>query len=268
MSCCRNLKARAWIRRWDIPGQDWFENFFVQGLFVEGLERIPVERTEMEVAFIVETLGLPKGARILDLCCGIGRHSVALAERGYQMAGLDLDERALAIAQSRAQEARVDIVWHQADMRRIPYSEELDGVINVFGSWGYYDTDEKDAEVLGAVAAALTQGGLFLLEIINRDNLFRRYQPNTWTTEANGNLVLTRYDLDLTTSRHRATELVFRPDGQRFERWHTYRFYTLTEVIRMMRDVGLLFRKAWGGYDASPYTLESRRMIVLAEKTG
>lgn len=249
-----------------MQGQEWFDNFFVEGLFVEGLQRIPMERTEREVAFIADSLALPQGARILDLCCGIGRHTVSLAKRGYAMAGLDLDERAIELAQRRAAEAGVEVAWHHADMRDIPYGKELDAVINIFGSWGYFQSDDEDARVLAAVARALKPNGLFLIEIINRDNLFGRYQPNTWTTDAKGDLILTRYDLDLASSRHIATETTIHSDGHRSERWHTYRFYTLTELIRMLRDVGLGFRQAWGGYDVTPYTLESRRMIVLAEK--
>jgi SAM-dependent methyltransferase len=145
-----------------MSAQEWFESFFVQGHFAEELDRVSTRQTEREVAFIVETLALPAGARILDLCCGVGRHTVPLATRGYLMAGLDLDLAALERAERRADEAAVDVAWHQADMRDIPYQGELDGVLNLGGSWAYYETDDEDSQVLASVARALKPGGLFL----------------------------------------------------------------------------------------------------------
>ncbi len=63
------------------PQQPWFESFFVEGKFAQTLARIPPEQTEREVDFIVQTLALPARSRILDLCCGVGRHSVPLESR-------------------------------------------------------------------------------------------------------------------------------------------------------------------------------------------
>jgi hypothetical protein len=103
---------------------------------------------------------------------------------------------------------------------------------------------------------------------MSRERVIRTYRDNEWQREADGTLILTRRHLDLVTSRHKATEVTLRPDGSRFERRHTFRFYTLTELIKMLRAAGLAYRQAWGDFDASPYTLASRRMIVLAEEAG
>jgi hypothetical protein len=81
-------------------------------------------------------------------------------------------------------------------------------------------------------------------------------------------MVLTRRELDLAISRHRVTDLLIHPDGSRSERWHRFRFYTLTELARMLREVGLEVQRTWGGFDGSPYDLESRRLIVVARKPG
>ena len=251
-----------------MPAQDWFESFFVEGGYARELERVPAEQTEREVDFMLEVLDLPGGARILDLCCGVGRHAVALAARGYRVAGLDLDGGALEKARDRAREAGVEIVWHQADMRDIPYDGDLAAVISWFSSWGYYETDDEDARVLAAVARALKPGGQFLLEMANREGVFRRYREREWHEEPDGTLVLTRRELDLATSRNRVTEIVIEPEGRRKERWHRFRFYSLTELSRMLNEVGLAVEHTWGDSDGSPYGLTSRRLVVLARKSA
>ena len=246
--------------------QDWFESFFVQGRFAEELERVPADQNEREAAFIAEALELPSGARILDLCCGVGRHTVPLATRGYRMSGLDLDAAALEKARRRADEAGVEVAWHQRDMRNIPYQGKLDAVLNVGSSWGYYGTDEEDAKVLASVARALKPGGAFLLDVANREAIFRGYQANSWHERRDGTLVLTQRELDLVSSRNRVVDVLIDPDGTRSERWHRFRFYSLTELSRMLPEAGLELRRTWGGLDGSPYGLSSPRLVVLARK--
>jgi SAM-dependent methyltransferase len=182
------------------------------------------------------------------------------------MAGLDLDEAALALARQRAEEARVDIQFAQAEMREIPFRDELDAVINIFSSFGFYDTDEEDAEVLAAVSQALKKGGRLLIDAVNRERILAQYRPTESTEEPDGSQVTTKRELDLMTSRHRVTDVILRPDGREQRRWHQYRFYTLTEMARNLRTVGLETRQVWGDFDGSPYGLESRRMILLAQK--
>ena len=167
----------------------------------------------------------------------------------------------------RAQKAGVEITWHQADMRDIPYEGVLDAVISWFTSWGFYESDEDDAQVLAAVAGALKPGGRFMLEVANRESIFHRYRDTEWREETDGALVLTRRELDLAGSRNYVTETVIRPDGSRSERWHRVRFYSLTELSRMLTEAGLAVEQTWGGSDGSPYDLSSRRLVVLARKS-
>jgi ubiquinone/menaquinone biosynthesis C-methylase UbiE len=248
--------------------QAWFENFFVAGGYASVLADIPPDRTARETQFIAGALRLPPGSRILDLCCGVGRHSIALADQGYEVVGVDLNESALDIARQRAKEAGVKVQFVCADMRNIPFSGELNAVINIFSSFGYYETDDEDGQVLRAVAKALRDGGRFLIDTQSRGWLFRRFRESEWREEADGSLVLARTELDLLTSRYKTVEKVLRPDGRQIQRPYTFRSYTLTELAQLMRSAGLEPTQTWGDFDGSPYSLESRRMIVLAKKTA
>src|SRR3972149_2991644 len=81
------------------------------------------------------------------------------------------------------------IAWHLADMRETPSGGDLDAVVNWFSSWGYYETDDEDARVLAAAARALKPGGQFLLEMANREGVFRRYREREWPERSDGTLV-------------------------------------------------------------------------------
>lgn len=79
------------------------------------------ERTQQEVDFLVDVLGLQKGARILDLACGHGRHAVEFARRGYNVVGQDLNSFFLEKAEEAAKEAGVQVQWVQGDMREVSF---------------------------------------------------------------------------------------------------------------------------------------------------
>ncbi|MGH2479952.1 MAG: class I SAM-dependent methyltransferase [Ktedonobacteraceae bacterium] len=98
------------------------------------------EWTEQDVNFLARQLPLPRYTRVLDLCCGYGRHALCLAQRGYQVTGLDRDEAAISEARKRAEEAGQPITYIAGDMLRIgELSGEFDAIINMWQSFGYFD---------------------------------------------------------------------------------------------------------------------------------
>ena len=80
----------------------WYQEYFGQR-YLDSYPFLTSESTLGEVDFIEKTLALPTGSKILDLCCGHGRHLIELASRGYQMMGLDLDPLFLELTQQEAQ---------------------------------------------------------------------------------------------------------------------------------------------------------------------
>ena len=202
----------------------WYEELFESGDYVrfwlggEDAPRIPPERTEKEVAFVVEALGLPGGAHILDLCCGHGRHSIALAGRGYRVTGLDLSPLHLGMARKAGAAAGVTVEWVNADMRDIP--SELAGsvyaVINMFTAFGYLESDAEDQKVIDGIERTLRPGGRLFLDFINRESVMRRYQSNRWE-EIDGTLVLHESSLDFMAGRNSERLRIIEADCSRHE---------------------------------------------------
>ncbi len=247
----------------------WYVDFFREGFYYRAwapAERF--QRAEREVDFIVEALGLPAGASVLDLCCGEGRHAVELARRGYRMSGLDLSVFHLGLARQAAKKADVSVRWHRADMRDIPWDGEFDAVINMFTSFGYLESDEEDFKVLMAVARALKPRGRFLLDTINREMLVRHWEAHDWREGADDTLLLEDRYFDSLAGHQRNRVLSIEPDGTRREREIDLRMYTLKELADMLSRAGLMVRQTWGGFDGRDYGLDTLRMIVLSEKQG
>jgi 2-polyprenyl-3-methyl-5-hydroxy-6-metoxy-1,4-benzoquinol methylase len=246
----------------------WYTTFFGQDYLRIYAPVLPVERTAREVDGIVRLLGLPTGSCILDLCCGHGRHTLALAQRGYQMTGQDLSEVFLREAQAQAITQHVQVRWVQNDMRTIPWASEFDAVINMFTAFGYLEHEAEDQKVLQQVYKALKPGGLFLMELVHRDGLMCHYAPHAISHSPDGLMVLEERTFDLLTSRNEVVMTMLTSEGHRAEYRHSLRIYTLTELVHMLTEAGLQVQAYAGDWDSSALTMESFRLILLSQKSG
>lgn len=146
------------------------------------MQNVFTHNTQAEVAFLVDVLRLPSGARILDLGCGTGRHSVALAGLGFRMVGVDLSRGMLRQAQHAADEARAQVAWIQADATRFVAREAFDAALCLCeGGFGLIgpgeDPAEHDAAIARNLALGLRPGGRLVLNATNGQRLLGLHGP-------------------------------------------------------------------------------------------
>jgi SAM-dependent methyltransferase len=249
-----------------VTGADprWYDGFFGED-YLAVAPRDP-ERTAREVDFVVERLGLEPAARVLDLACGHGRHTVELARRGFRVTGLDLSEPSLARAREAAHAEGVDVELVHGDMRELPWEDEFDAVVNLFTAFGYFAEQADDERVLGEVERALRPGGSFLLDVVSLFLLARGFRARDWQQLEGGRTMLEDRDYDPLTGRSNVTWTFVAPTGERSELRHSLRVYTLPELRGMLERAGLEVAEAWGGFDGEPYGFEGRRLIVHARR--
>lgn len=243
---------------------EWWEEYFGEDYFK--IYSFREEQTQQEVRFIEEVLALAKGEEVLDLCCGHGRHAVELAKRGYAVTGLDLSEYFLKIAEERAKQADVSIRFVHADMREIPFEEAFNAVINLFTSFGFFEKEKDNARVLDAVSRSLKANGKLLMDLVNRERVVKMQPWQRWY-EVGRNVVLDSFGFDVFTGRFNSKKLLITDEGRK-ELAFSVRAYSYVELSKMMENVGLKVIRAFGGYNRSDYEINSRRMILLAQKKG
>jgi SAM-dependent methyltransferase len=243
----------------------WYEEFYGRD-YLQAL--VPsLTNSEKEAEFAATTLGMKPGDQVLDLCCGQGRHSVLLAGRGIAVTGQDQSAEYLADARTAAESANVDLPLVQSDMRDIPFKNKFDFVINMFTSFGYFETDDDDRKVVAEISKALKPNGRVLIDLINRDWVIANNEPSERRVNVDGTVVLEERTLNLQTNRNEVRFTFIDPDGTRRKSFgHRIRLYTLDEITEMMRGVGLEELEVFGGFDSEPHTTSTRRMIVVARK--
>ena len=251
----------------DPTAAPWWQRIFADGSYLRlWSSHLTPERTEREVAGILDLLRPTPGAAILDLACGQGRIAVPLAQRGYRVTGLDLSEQLLDVARAAADAAGVIVEWHRADMRDIPaeWAGRFDYIINIFTAFGYFEAEAENQRVLAGVARALKPGGRFLIESMNRDGVMGGFRERGWRA-ADGLLVCTEVRLDPIRGIASTVDQ-WDEGGERQSLHHTVRLYTPTELTAMLRAAGLEPVATYGGLTGGELTHESRRMALVAEK--
>ena len=220
------------------------------------------ERSDAEVASLVELLELDSPMRILDLACGFGRHANRLAVLGHSVTGVDFTPGFLEIARQKAAEMGVQVDYRQGDMRQVGFVEEFDRVLLLFTSFGYFEDDEN-AQVMENMARALKPGGLLGFDTPNRDVIVKDLSTSD-VIEKDGDLMINRLSFDALTGRFHNRRIVIR-NGVRKDKPFSIRLYNATEIRDLLNGVGLEVYKMLGG-DGQPLSVSSRRMVVVARK--
>ena len=243
----------------------WWEDVFGEE-FVRATPRASELHVRREVDFIESSLGIAPGGVVLDLGCGGGHHAVELASRGYGLVGYDLSLYQLSLAAEVAQARGQKINFMQGDMREMAFEEMFDGVFSWNTSFGYFE-EEKNLSVLERVFQALKPGGMFLIDVINRDFAAVQSPSQNWY-EGAGCVCMDDMSLDFITSRLRVKRSVILDDGRTRECTYSIRVYSLHELGKLLHDVGFRVTEA-SGHPSVPgvfFGEQSPRIIVVAQK--
>jgi len=246
----------------------WWATYF-DDLYLELSQQLHASRREegqQQAQAAVRMIRLVPPARVLDLCCGFGRHAIPLAQMGFAVTGLDYSDDLLARAREDAAHLDIDVEFRRGDMRELPWADAFDGCVMLGGSFGVFEQEAENERVFHAVAAALKPGGRFLLDTANRDRVVCDYEPHQ-RQEIGDWVRCVEYRFDPVSGVSRSHERWLRGE-ECIERTQRRRLYTATELDSMLRRAGLTPVAYYGGYDGGEFTTRSHRILVVTEKDG
>lgn len=218
-----------------------------------------------EVHEMISWLRLDPGAKVLDLCCGMGRHSLSLAEKGYDVTGMDLSEVLLNEARKEPEADRIR--WVQGDMRELPFADgEFDAVVNLFTSFGYFEQDDEHIRVLKEIRRVLRPGGRFIIDFMNPPYVQRHLKPYT-EREDDGLKIEERRKIEDGFVKKHITIIPQNGDGgEKREYDERVKLYTLERFTDMLAEAGLELEEVRGSYDEKKYEPDSPRMIFVGKR--
>ena len=238
----------------------WYEGWFDSNAY----NLVYDHRDESEAARLVDLIEREvdpaPDAHILDVGCGRGRHARIFARRGYRVTGIDLSADALEEARAQAEAEGIDVTFERGDMRE-PYCDGcMDGVVNLFTTFGYFDTDRENRRALSAMAQALRPGGWFVQDFLNAPYVRDTLVPSTTRTVNGVEIHQERWIEDDRINK----EITLAQNGHTDTYYESVRLYTPAELRVLYAAVGLEIVDTFGDYDGHGHTSDSPRFLVHA----
>lgn len=224
------------------------------------------EKTRVELQFLREKLGVNETTSLLDLACGHGRHSNALAKESRLVVGLDTNARFLEIARERtASEGVTNVTYIDKDIRQLDYIAEFERAMMLNTVFGLF-SDDENRNLLRRINQALKPFGQLCFDVINRDTILVDFQPD-YIFEKEGNLLLDRCSFDARTGRM-TNRRIYLKDGRKTNAHFSLRLYNYTEIADLLAAARFEIVEAFADWHANPMDWRSKKIVIIARKTG
>ncbi|MFX1606656.1 MAG: class I SAM-dependent methyltransferase [Promethearchaeota archaeon] len=221
--------------------------------------------TSSEVDAIKSLCKVQPDDSVLDLCCGVGRHSLEFARRGHNVVGVDRTKLYLEKAMKSAKDENLNIEFVLDDMRTFYRKKSFDVVLSMFTSFSYFEDHEEQMLVLRNIYASLRAGGRLIIESMGKEVLARIFKRYSWSEWPHG-FMLEEHEAIEDWSKMQNKWIFIERDGT-VHRWSvTHWIYSGHEMKEMLENVGFSDVKVFGGLDGRDYDIEAERLVVIATK--
>lgn len=221
--------------------------------------------TAGEVEQMISILDLKSGAAVLDLCCGLGRHSIEFARLGFKVTGVDLTKPYLDQARATASKENLNIEFVQSDMREFSRPAAFDAAINFFTAFGYFENPDDDVKVARNLLDSLKSGGRLIVDLNSKEILAGRFRERDWSRRDDGTIVLEERRL-LDGWKRLDNRWILIRGNERRESTLSLRLYSGAELESLLRAVGFREVSLYGSLKATPYDQKAERLIAVATK--
>lgn len=197
--------------------------------------------TRKEVDYFSEILRLSPDDKILDLCCGQGRHSLELARRGFKyVEGLDRSHYLIQKAKAQAKKEGLSLRFREGDARTIPYQPDtFDSVMLLGNSFGYFETVQDDLRVLKEIFRVLKPWGRFIIDVADGEYPREHFQPRSWEWIDKNLFVCRERSIALDGQRLISREVVTHVGkGVIVDQFYAERLYTRESLYELLKTAG------------------------------
>lgn len=225
---------------------EWFESWFDTPYYHILYKNHDYQEAESFISKLVQRLELRRGAKIIDLACGKGRHSVYLNNLGFDVLGLDLSKKSIEFDK---QFEDSDLHFKVHDMRDPIDSGKVDAVFNLFTSFGYFDNEEDDKKVFKSVADVLPENGIFVLDYLNENYVREGLKPEE---------IVRRGEIDFHITKKIENNFIiknirFEVKGQQHHYFEKVKLHTPEEINEYAEEAGFERMQVWGNYQLEEF---------------
>lgn len=244
---------------------NWYEKAFCQN-YLEVYAHRTDEQAQAEVAFANQHLHFSKQQTVLDLCCGAGRHAFALSPFVGTVVGFDLSSDLLSCAvKENLTKKCTNIFWQKGDMLKLDFYHSFDSVVCFFNSFGYFESEKENNQVIQNIFRALKPNGIVLMDLMNKPFIINQLIPESQKK-------INQYTIKEIRS--------ISPDGLRVEKEvkvyedkklindykESVRLYNKDELRSIFKIAGFKPLELYGNISNDPLREDSHRLILIGQK--
>jgi len=251
---------------------NWYKTWFNTQDYLDLYNHRNEKDAKKIVSLISKLIELKPGLNVLDLACGNGRHSILFAKKGCNVLGIDLSKYLISQAEKKLKSDyssyRSNLKFEIRDMRNISHYKEFDLVVNLFSSFGYFNTNRDNEKVILSVSKALKPGGSFFFDFLNKDHVTRMLVPFDIKELKSSRMLQIR---QVKNGFVQKDILIFRNSKDtNCEFTHfkeKVRLYSLPDFRKIFSKFGLKITGTYGDYEGNKFDRKnSQRLIILAQK--
>ncbi len=238
--------------------ESWYTSWFNTKYYHILYKDRDYEEAQLFIDNITHYLNLPEKAKVLDLACGRGRHSIYLNTLGYEVTGADLSENSIAFAQDY-QNDTLHFVVH--DMRE-PFSETFDAIFNLFTSFGYFTDDADNLAALSAIQNSLNEYGFAVMDFMNVEKVMDHLIENEVKTVEDIDFHIKRWH----DGKYIYKNIRFTDNGQQFDFTEKVKALRLEDFEQLMEQAGIYLLETFGDYKLNRFYKEQSDRLIMVFK--
>ncbi len=244
---------------------NWYEDDKLWEKFYDWMfDKDSFQLAQQQVPQLLSLINHPIDS-VLDLGCGPGRHCLAFAQMDYTVTGVDISQFLLNKAKNKSKDLSLNMDFIQADMLDFTSPNKQDLIVNMFNSFGYFDTPEKNQQVLNSAFKNLNKIGTLIIDTVGKETLARNIEPVHLSEHSNGDLRIER-PLLIDNLQVFSNEWILVSGDEAFKRSYQHYVYTPIELTTMCMQAGFDSVQVYGNLNGEEYDLDSDRLVVVAEK--
>jgi cyclopropane fatty-acyl-phospholipid synthase-like methyltransferase len=242
---------------------EWFKDWFNTEEYLNVYQHHNESDAEVHIKLILENVEISSHAKILDMACGAGRHAIILARKDFNVTAVDLSENLISIAEQSAQNENLKINFVQSDIRKYETNDKFDLIVNLFTSFGYFESDEENFAILQKAYDLLVEDGYFVLDFFNSH--FLQQNLVECSEESLGGAEIHQYRK--IKDKRVTKKIVITKNGNLSTYEESVRMFTKDELVKAIQNIGFDIYKTFGDFLGNEYDiLNSPRLIMICKK--
>lgn len=242
---------------------EWFSDWFDSEDYLKVYRHRNQTEADAFVNLILNNLCIRKNAQVLDMACGSGRHSISLAKRGLNVTAVDLSKNLILSARQTAQKEKLEINFINSDLRDFKLPVKYDLILNLFTSFGYFESDYENFKIFRTAFDHLTENGFFILDFFNASFIQKNLISESFDTYGSNIIIQKRKIEGLRVKK----EIIIKNNSQSESYFESVRMYTKDELTNELIKIGFEIIKTFGDFQGNEFNESlSPRIIIIAGK--